>query len=151
MPFAGRYRKSPGFILRGSPSFISALAEPLTIINCSLAVCQCHGTTQPGLNFNSSTEGPLAGSPRCTAMLMHSGNPGMLTNVLVAAAACAICAASCARTETVTATADATSRVPSMRLRTKTLLVLRPECSKTELRTPLILPEPHFLWLQTKI
>src|SRR5258705_11933205 len=47
----------------------------------SLGVCQCQGTMQPGVNFISTTEGPLAGSPLRTARVAQSGTPGRAANL----------------------------------------------------------------------
>ncbi len=33
---------------------------------CSLGVCQCQGIVQPGANFSTTIEGPLAASPVST-------------------------------------------------------------------------------------
>src|SRR5689334_3756654 len=46
----------------------------------SLEVCQCQGTMQPGVNFISTTEGPLPGSPLRTARVAQSGTPGTAAN-----------------------------------------------------------------------
>src|SRR6266403_3543921 len=83
----------------GLPSFISAVPFPLTSTSCSPAVCQCHGTTQPGANFNIKAADPLDGSPRCTATVMQAGSPGKFTNLLVFADANVIPPASCASSE----------------------------------------------------
>src|ERR1700720_980724 len=55
-------------------------SKPLSGTALSLGVCQCQGTIQPGVNFISTTEGPLAGSPFRTASEAQSGTPGTAAN-----------------------------------------------------------------------
>src|SRR5712691_5120654 len=82
---AGRKAKSPARCTTGFSPFISTRSTPLTIINCSLGVCQCQGAVQPAANLVSITEGPVAGSPRSTATVMQAGAFGTGVNLLVAA------------------------------------------------------------------
>src|SRR5438477_9699504 len=63
------------------PSFISTFAEPLTIITCSVGVCQCQGIEQPAVPLKTITDGPLDGSPLSTAMAMHEGRPAIGANL----------------------------------------------------------------------
>src|SRR6266849_3598834 len=58
-------------------SFISTFADPVTIITCSVAVCQCQGIAQPAVPLNTMTDAPLDGSPLSTAMVTHSGSPAI--------------------------------------------------------------------------
>src|SRR5262249_23637091 len=71
----------PGPSVPDLPSFISSLALPLTIMSCSVAVCQCQGTSQPAVPLTRNTEGPFAGSPLCTDDLMHEGRSGIASNL----------------------------------------------------------------------
>src|SRR5262245_60173676 len=63
-------------------SFISNFADPLTIITCSVGVCQCQGTRHPGLPLKRMTAAPFAGSPLCTEAVTHEGRPGTGSNLL---------------------------------------------------------------------
>src|SRR5438105_1531588 len=58
-------------------SFISTFAEPLTIMTCSVGVCQCQGITQPAVPLKTIIDGPLEGSPLSTAIIMHEGSPAI--------------------------------------------------------------------------
>jgi hypothetical protein len=59
-----------------APPFISTFTEPLTIITCSIGVCQCQGIEQPAVPLNRITDAPLEGSPDWTARVMHAGKIG---------------------------------------------------------------------------
>ena len=77
MCLEGISAKPPGPMVVAFPeSFISTFALPLTIITCSVGVCQCQGMTQPAEALNRITDGPLAGSPLCTAMFTQDGSGG---------------------------------------------------------------------------
>src|SRR5262245_33913862 len=65
-------------------------------MSCSFAVCQCHGTAQPAVDFARMTEPPLVGSPFFTDPLMQVGKPGKFTNSLAALDACAGLSSACA-------------------------------------------------------
>src|SRR5437773_11527292 len=62
-------------------SFISSFAEPLTIMTCSVGVCQCQGIKQPAVPLKTITDGPLEGSPLSTAMVVHEGSPAIGANL----------------------------------------------------------------------
>src|SRR5262245_24778165 len=76
--------KPPASTLTGLPSFISAVAVPLTIIRYSFGVCQCHGNTHPAAILARMKEGPFPGSPLVTAPDAHVGMPGNGTNCISA-------------------------------------------------------------------
>src|SRR5664279_4573784 len=76
----------------------------------SFAVCQCQGTMQPLLTFNSSTDAPLVGSPRCAEMVMHDGSTGNVMNLLDAKAAYGIWSVLCATSGVVRADASRTNK-----------------------------------------
>src|SRR5271169_5218626 len=80
----------------------------------SLAVCQCHGTEQPGLNFSIIVDGPLLGSPCITESVMHVGRPAMFPNLLVAGDITPIALISCAANADVIPTSS--NNTPRMRL-----------------------------------
>src|SRR5258708_3927344 len=63
-------------------SFISTFADPLTIMTCSVGVCQCHGNIHPAVPLNTITDGPLVGSPLSTANVAHGGSPAIGANLL---------------------------------------------------------------------
>ncbi len=90
----------------GCPSFICALPVPLTITSVSFAVCQCHGTEQPGANFSRITDAPFVGSPCNTESVMHVGRPAMLPNLLVDGETTPMWPMSCAATRDVSPTSN---------------------------------------------
>src|SRR5258707_11327693 len=63
------------------PPFISTFAEPLTIMTCSVGVCQCQGIEQPAVPLKTITDAPLDGSPLSTAMMTHDGSPAVGANL----------------------------------------------------------------------
>src|SRR5579862_2291591 len=62
--------------MTGLASFMEISRRPLRGTALSAVLCQCQGMMQPGVNFISTTEGPLPGSPRRTARVAQSGTPG---------------------------------------------------------------------------
>src|SRR6476469_2630995 len=85
----GRFANPEACNITGLPSFISTCPLPETTINCSVAVCQCQGTTHPAVDLARMTALPLVGSPFFTDPLMQVGRPGKFTNSLAALEACA--------------------------------------------------------------
>src|SRR5215470_4668068 len=84
-----RFTKPEACSIAGFASFISTFPLPETTINCSVAVCQCQGTTQPAVDLARMTALPWVGSPFFTDPLMQVGRPGKFTNSLAAPEACA--------------------------------------------------------------
>src|SRR5258707_11904937 len=64
----------------GFSPFMETSSRPVRGITLSLGVCQCQGTMQPGVNFISTTEGPLPGSPFMAASVAQSGKSGTVAN-----------------------------------------------------------------------
>src|SRR5215510_8512097 len=74
----GIMAKPPGPRIAVLPgSFISILADPVTIMTGSVGVCQCHGIRQPAVPLKTMTDAPLDGSPLCTARETHWGSPAI--------------------------------------------------------------------------
>src|SRR4051794_31284301 len=104
--------KPPARSVTDLPSFMSTRAEPLTIIRCSLGVCQCQGNVHPVEALATMMDAPLDGSPLCTAPVEQVGIPGNSPNFMSAMLAAVIVgAASSPRLEgAAAASAMATKR-----------------------------------------
>src|ERR1051325_11340547 len=76
--------KPPELSVSDLASFISTCAVPLTIITCSLAVCQCHGTVHPVGTFAKIIEAALVGFPLCTDPVAQVGKPGIVVSFMSA-------------------------------------------------------------------
>src|SRR5690348_5981674 len=57
-------------------------AEPLTTIRCSLGLCQCQGTVQPGADLMSMIDELFAGSPDKTVPVVQVESRGSVVNFI---------------------------------------------------------------------